>query len=950
MAASTNALVGRDTELAVARGLLDGLVDGEPGTLLVEGEAGIGKSRLVQSLVEAAHGRGVTVYSGEAHPFERTRPFGALAHAMGLSRRSPDPRRAAIGRLLVGDSGVSASTPGVTPDYRHRIVEELLDLIERSCADGPVLLSIEDIHWADSSTLLALRSMMHGLGRAPLLVVASFRPAPRTAELDQVLGDALGADASMLRLRLLSSDQVDVVARGELGEPPGPALSAMLAKAGGNPLWVVEIVRSLSTEGLLSHGAGVVEATTTELPDSLRELVVRQLRYLPEPTLELLRVTAVLGDAASVQDLVAVVHQPATEVGAQLSDAFRAGLLGELGDRVVFRHQLVHDAIYRDIPGPVRRALHREIAGALAGAGADPLQVADHLVLGAGRGDLEAVDWLRRAAREAAAGAPTVTVELLRRAESLLPGGHPDADIVAAELVDALLRSGNVAEAAARAEAVLGRRHRDEADWPLQLSLISALSLQNRATELVERAESALTRTPALSLTRRSLMLAQAGYGRIFSGDLVGGEAAARKALVLAERAGSATMTAWSLTTLSVTVRWQGRYAEALALTRRAVDLAVDRVHPGARVRHPLFFLGMALCDSDRFDEARVAYTAALAEYDEIGSMWLTPDTLLISAVARFLIGDWDDAAPEFEAGLQAAHDHGNQTFVAQALTFQAVMALARGDDREAFVGLEPILAGLEQGTLGFGSEMAAVACALLAESRSDPESAYRLLLRFWDHDVERDNRYYHRDLSPPLVRLAMKFGDGEVARRVADAVDAGAALAPEVASVQSAARRCRGLAEQDPDRMVEAVGFARLSPRMIDHARVCEDAADVLIAAGRPGEAKPLLDEALQRYDGIGALAWARRTRATLRRIGVPSGTRGPRRRPAYGWESLTATERDVSELVAEGLTNREVARRFHVSPHTVNTHLRHVFEKLSVANRAELAATVTRNSRRAT
>jgi hypothetical protein len=128
----------------------------------------------------------------------------------------------------------------------------------------------------------------------------------------------------------------------------------------------------------------------------------------------------------------------------------------------VFRHQLVHDAIYQEIPVPVRRAMHRDAAGALASAAAGSLQVADHLVRGAARGDLQAVEWLRRAAREAASGSPAVSVDLLRRAESLLPGGHPDADLVSVELVEALLRAGKTAEGAARAEAVLARRHRLE--------------------------------------------------------------------------------------------------------------------------------------------------------------------------------------------------------------------------------------------------------------------------------------------------------------------------------------------------------------------------------------------------------------------------------------------------------------------------------------------------------
>lgn len=119
----------------------------------------------------------------------------------------------------------------------------------------------------------------------------------------------------------------------------------------------------------------------------------------------------------------------------QLTEAFDAQLLDERDDNVVFRHQLVHDAVYQHMPAAIRRLLYREAARALTEAGADLLQVADHLILGAERGDLQAVEWMRRAAREAAAGAPSVSIELLRRAESLLPAGHRDADLLSSEVV-----------------------------------------------------------------------------------------------------------------------------------------------------------------------------------------------------------------------------------------------------------------------------------------------------------------------------------------------------------------------------------------------------------------------------------------------------------------------------------------------------------------------------------
>jgi len=136
---------------------------------------------------------------------------------------------------------------------------------------------------------------------------------------------------------------------------------------------------------------------------------------------------------------------------------------------------------------------------------------------------------------------------------------------------------------------------------------------------------------------------------------------------------------------------------------------------------------------------------------------------------------------------------------------------------------------------------------------------------------------------------------------------------------------------------------MTRRGGRLLDHAGSCEDAAAVLAAAGRAEQAKELLSQALAAYEGVGAHAWAARVAAGLRRLRVRRGARGPRSRPAQGWAALTATERAVSQLVAEGLTNREVARRLHISPHTVNTHLRHVFDKLGVSNRTALAAAVT-------
>ena len=938
---SAEGLVGREAEFGLAAAAVRQLSDGRASALAIEGEAGIGKTRLVQSIVDDARSHDVAVFCGQAHPFERTRPFGVVAAALDLSRRSPDPRRAGIGALLAGQG--AGAPDRAAGDIQYRVVEEIVDLVETSCAEHPVLLVAEDIHWADSASLLAILSVARQLPLAALLVVVTARPSPLPAEVVRLLDDLAAGGARTLQLQPLKSDDVAVLACHVLGASPGPALTAMLAKAGGNPLWAVAMLRSLADEGMLLRAGDSVEATTSELPASLSDLVVRRLQHLPRATLELLQVTAVLGDAVSLRDVTAVARRPPAEVVGQLSDAFDAQLLDEVDDRVVFRHQLVHDAIYQHMPPPARRLLHREAAVALMAAGADRLDVADHLLLGAERGDEQAVAWLRDAAREASAQAPLVSVELIRRAEALLPGGHRDADLVSSEVVQALLRAGKVAEASARAEAVLARQHAAEVDTPLRLALLGALALQNRAAELITLAQASLAGSARLRPSDQVLMLAQQSWALTYTGDRQAGESAASRALVIAEQAGDAAMTVWALTALMVAVGRQGRYGEALAHARRAAALAADSHDTRSLPLQPKYFLGLALFDCDLIGEARAAYREALD--DEFGSGWWFSETLMADARASFVIGEWEDAVPGLIAGGQAAQEKDNQLLVSQSLAYRVIIATAAGDHRAASELAAGIAGSLEGDQLSYNAGELAFAVAGLKAAEGDRQGAYDLLLRCWRFDAARENRYYHRCLAPDLVRLALALGHRAVAAEVASVVAAGVALAPEVPTVRSLALRCQGLVGGEVEAMIEAVALARRTPLLAEHAGACEDAARLLAQSGRRDESAALLAEALERYEQAGADAWAGRVRAQLRALGVRPGPRGPRHRPAGGWGSLTGTERAVSLLVAEGLTNGAVARRLYISPHTVNTHLRHVFAKLGVSNRVALAAVVHRS-----
>jgi DNA-binding CsgD family transcriptional regulator/tetratricopeptide (TPR) repeat protein len=935
---SAEILVGREPELALAAAAMRRLRHGHSAALVVEGEAGIGKTRFVQSIVEDARAHDTVVFSGQAHPFERSRPFGVLAAALDLDRRSGDRSRAAIGALLAGRRSKEAGGP--VGGLQFQVVEEIVDLVESSCAERPMVLVVEDVHWADSASVVAVSSLVRRLPLAPLLVVVTARPAQQPPEVARLLDDLGSGGASLVRLRPLQPGDVTVLASQRLGAEPGPTLTSMLAKAGGNPLWVAAMLRTLADEGMLRRSDGRVDVTSSDLPASLSELVIKRLQHLPPGTLELLQVTAVLGDAVSLRDVAAVARRSPAEVVGELNHAFESQLLAEADGRVVFRHQLVHDAIYGHMPRPVRQLLHREAAVALMAAGADILDVADHLMLGAERGDEEAAAWLRDAAREASGQAPLVTLELVSRAEALLPGGHPEADVVSAEVVQALLRAGRVTEASARAEAVLARRHDAALDIPLRLALLGALALQNRAGEVIAVAEDTLEGPTALRPTDEVMVLAQQSWAFTYTGDPGAGEAAAARGLVVSERADDAATQVWALTALLVAVGRQGRYDEALLQARRAAALAAGSADTRSLPLQPKYFLGLALFDCDLVDEARTAFRAALD--DEFGSAWWLSETLMADAQASFAVGGWEDALPNLVAGGLAAQEKGNPLLVSQSLAYRTVMATGMGNHRAAGQLVDGFIGSLESDELTYNAGILAFAAAGLRIAEGNQQGAYDLLLRCWRYDVGRDSRFYHRLLAPDLVRTALALGQHDVASEVADTVTAGVALAPGVPTVSSLAMRCRGLVSGDIESLMEAVAQARLSPLLIDHAGACEDAAALLLHQGYRDDGATLLAEALSRYESAGADAWAGRVRAELRTLGHHPSPHGSRLRPSSGWDSLTDTELAVSSLVAEGLTNGAVARRLYISPHTVNTHLRHVFAKLGVSNRVELARVV--------
>ena len=504
-------------------------------------------------------------------------------------------------------------------------------------------------------------------------------------------------------------------------------------------------------------------------------------------------------------------------------------------------------------------------------------------MLGAERGDEQAVAWLREAARAASAQSPLVAVELVRHAEALLPGGHPGADQVSVEVVGALLRAGKVAEASARAEACsLGSMRRR---WTPRCALPSSARWLSRTAP----PSSSPSHRPASSVRRsfdpfeRVPLLAHQSWALTFSGDHRGGESAALRAVVVAEEAGGAAMTVWALTALLIAIGRQGRFREALAHARRAAALGADPEGRRALPLQPNLFLGLALFDCDLVGEARAAYRAALD--DEFGTGWFLSDTLVAGAQAAFAIGQWDDAVPGLIASGQAALEKNHMLLLSQSLAHRAIIATAVGDPARqicSWGSSRRWRATTSVTTRG----VRASAVAGWKEAEGDEQGAYDVLLRCWRFQAARDDRFYDRCVAPDLVRLALALGDRDIAAEVASTVVAGVALAPDVPTVRSVALRYQGLVEGDVERLIEAVAVARETPLMVEHTGACEGAARLLARSGRRDEAVALLAEALELHERAGAEAWAGRVRAQLGPLASVLGGegRGTGRRAAGG------------------------------------------------------------------
>ena len=934
---------GRAAEIAVLGDAVDRVVSGRPAVVLIEGEAGIGKTRLLAGVLEDARGRGMQVAAGRAEELERTRPFGLVAAAFGCVRSSPDPRRAAIAALLATHGGGERGPITVTsdPGLRFRAVDAFADLAEELALAGPLVIGVDDLQWADPSSLLTLAALSRRLAYLPVALIGCLRPSPRIPELDRLAGLLLDAGGRILAVRGLTERAVAELVADVVAAVPGPGLLAGISGAAGNPLFVTELLGALAQEGAIKAAGGRAEVAEVTLPPTLRLTILRRLSFLSEDSLQALRAASILGSSFTVTELSVTMARPALELSVVLAEGIAGRVLEEYGAVIRFRHDLIRDAIYEDLPLSVRRGLHREAGRRLARTGAPALQVAEQLARGAGQGDAEAIGWLTRAAREAAARSPDVAADLLERAAGLMAPADPGRDRLLAERASSLMVSGRNADALAACRSLLDRDLAPQVDGPVRICLGRALLAQGQVRDALQELEQAGS-SPAMPGAERAAARAWAGFARMSLGDLDGAAASAEQARSAAAAAADHLTVSVAMTTLARVSESRGHLRDALQITDEAMHLADES--PGRLGhRYPIRATrGHILIELDRPEEARSALGAGMRISEEIGVRWPLLLYQGFLAFERFITGEWDDAIAELEASFELADEI--QTVVARAHGILSLISLHRNDLSRAEEAAGAAARDLARWGPGYLTTWAAWPRALIQEAGGEIGQALATMTGAWDTCARLGLALDYPAVGADLVRLALASGDMGRARDASAAVTEVAAR-NEVPWMTGAALRCRGLIEDDAEVLQAAAGACAGGSRPLGLALACEDAGAAFARQGRLDRARPLLDQALGIYERLGAARDLARAEATLREAGIRRGRRGTRGRPQVGWASLTPAEHAVAGLVAEGLSNPQIGERLYISHRTVQTHLAHMFAKLDIATRAQLAADVTRH-----
>ncbi len=928
----TAPLLEREEQLALIERLLVGAREGHGAFVLLEGPAGIGKSRLLDAACEAAEIHGVQVLRARGGELEVDFSYGVVRQLFEarVAASSEDERT----QLFSGPARLSAplfefgEVGGALArgeNASHATLHGLFWLTANLAELGPALLAVDDIHWGDSPSQRFVAYLAHRVDGLPVVVAACVRTGEPGVESTILSALESEQHATLVRPAPLSFDAVTQLLRERLGSEPAPEFAqAVHTSCAGNPFFLSELVHVLLAEGVRPSADSA--ASVRELgPESLSRFVLQRLGRLGASAEALARAVAILGEESELALVSALAELDTSEAADAASALVRSDVFRPRG-LLAFAHPVLRAAVYADLSAPERELGHERAAKLLAETGAAPHRVATQFLHVWPRGRASVVEILREAADRATAdGAADVARLYLARALAEPPEPGQRADVLF-ELGSAELSSsqpgaiGHLEEAHRLVEG--GPRSAEfalalaNARFAEDFDVFEAADGMRRTIESVDPADAALTQR----LEAELIMWARFDV-RLYP---VARERLAR----IAGRVDDRSLGGRFLLVLLASEL--ARRGESPEQARALVDQALA---------------GGLLLDDESW-QGYVIAVAVLVSLDELD-------------LAVHLYTDW----------LERARKRGSSFAFAHASSFRALALLRRGDLAEAeadaraalavpfplgytYPHLAEVLA--ERGELAEAIHTLDLA-GLPDESRPTWQTAVllepRARLRIATGEVERGlaellsagermeafgvhNPSYSAWRSHAALVLS-GLGDRTEARRL---VEREVELARRWGTARplGVALRAAGLVEggeKGIELLRESVFVLAASQAQLERAKSFTELGAALRRANHRLSARSFLEEGLELAHRCGATALAERAHTEL----IATGAR-PRRLVRSGVDSLTPSERRVAQMATDGQSNREIAQALFVTPKTVETHLSHVYRKLGIQARSQL------------
>ncbi|NYJ08411.1 ATP-binding protein [Petropleomorpha daqingensis] len=930
-------LVGRDDLLALADARLAATAGGSGGLLLVAGEAGIGKTRLLGAIGRRAERSGFAVLRAAAFPGDAESSGGVLLDLAGDLQRFPDRVVPAIGRAMA-DRLRAPATEDEDLNRRRRLLEQsLADDLADLPAGRPLLVVLEDLHWADQLSLEVVARVAARLPFRTTLVVGAYRSdelysgtairAWRTRLLSSRL-------AEEIRLPRLTTGQVAVLTSAVLGRAaPGAVVTAIHDRSDGIPLHVEELLAVADPDA--------TDVDEVAVPDTLADAVLLRMEVLGPAERAVAAAAAVIGRSFDFDLLTAVVDEPAEQVDGCLRRLQEMYLVQAGADATGydFRHALIRDAVYADIALPRRRTLHQRVARAGVERGYPATFVSAHFEQAGLREEAHRHAHVA-AARAAGLSAHREALQLYRRAVRTMP-----ADLAPADRADLWLALGDEAaaaddnRAAAEAYATAHRLWAEIGDRVAAASVVPKLAAAthllgdglDRRAPLLEEALRSLSGVPDADRVRGRLLSALATVymlDRRLDESLVYGD----QSRALAQATGDVRTDLDTAATVGSVLVFAGRMDSGWSLLQTAVTRAEEQHYEteAARAYRMIGSSASVLVENER---AENWLTRGIAYADGV-ELWNHRNYLAAHlAHVQWARGRWAQAKETAEHAL--ADGRGGVTTAITGEYVLGYLALGRGEWEAA---TEQLTSALRQGEAMAELQRLSPPLWGLAETarlQGDHGRALELCARGVAASAEVADAAYLFPFLLTGVRAWLARGEvdeaGAYAARVADAL-----LVRSIPGTLPAIPHARGLlalAAGDLAAARELVTQAEQEWRRRDRfwegswARL--DLARVAVRARRTAEATSLATAVRTAAEEVGAQPLAAAADDVV-----------PRGRRDEPWAPLSAREYTVASLVADGLTNREIAARLVLAPKTVSAHVEHILAKLGMARRSQIAA----------